>query len=64
MTFQVYADGKLTYDSGLITHETEPKPVTADITAAHLVELIVTDAGDDNTNDHADWANARMTCTA
>ena len=32
--------------------------LNANVTGGQFVELIVTDGGDDNGNDHADWANA------
>ncbi|MYV59293.1 hypothetical protein GTW37_06760, partial [Streptomyces sp. SID4931] len=36
--------------------------LTADVTGAKYVELVVQDGGDGNGNDHADWGNARFHC--
>lgn len=38
--------------------------LTADVTGAKYVELVVDDGGDGNGNgnDHADWGNARFHC--
>ena len=38
------------------------EPLTADVTGAQVVRLVVTDGGDGIDSDHADWANARLTC--
>jgi alpha-galactosidase len=36
--------------------------LTADVTGAQVVTLTVTDGGDGTTSDHADWADAQITC--
>jgi alpha-galactosidase len=38
------------------------QPLTADVTGARLVRLVVTDAGDGIDSDHADWGDARLSC--
>ncbi|MGN6628154.1 MAG: NPCBM/NEW2 domain-containing protein [Tepidisphaeraceae bacterium] len=62
--FQVYADGVLVYDSGVMTASSATKAVALDVTGVNQLRLVVTDAGDGNTSDHADWANARLTTAA
>ena len=62
--FQVYADGVLVYDSGVMTASSATKSVALDVTGVSQLRLVVTDAGDGNTSDHADWANARLTTAA
>ncbi|MBB5895290.1 NPCBM/NEW2 domain-containing protein [Kutzneria kofuensis] len=62
VTFEIWADGKKVADSGLIKRGDPAQTLTADATGASLLRLIVTDGGDGNTNDHADWANAQITC--
>jgi alpha-galactosidase len=62
-TFEIWADGAKVADSGVMTNLMAAKPLQADVTGATLVRLIATDAGDGNNSDHADWANARVTCS-
>jgi hypothetical protein len=64
VVFQVWADGTELYDSGLVTGAMAAKSVTVDVTGKSLLSLLVNDGGDGNSNDHADWANARLTCGA
>jgi alpha-galactosidase len=59
----MWADGAKVADSGVMTNLMPAKPLQADVTGATLVRLIATDAGDGNNSDHADWANARITCS-
>ncbi|WP_225847565.1 NPCBM/NEW2 domain-containing protein [Streptomyces sp. HPF1205] len=61
--FEVLADGKKVADSGIVTSTTGGHPLTADITGAQTVDLVVTDGGDGNDSDHADWAGAQITCS-
>lgn len=60
--FQVYGDGALLYDSGVMNPTTATKSVNANIAGKNELKLIVTDAGDGNNSDHADWANAMVHC--
>jgi len=62
VVFQVLADGKLLYDSQKTTGADTAKPIDVDVTGAYFVNLVVTDAGDSNAMDHADWADAKVTC--
>ncbi len=62
VTFQVWADGVSLYDSGLMTATTTTKSVSLDVTGRNELKLIVTDGGNGNAYDHADWAAARVTC--
>jgi alpha-galactosidase len=61
--FLVLADGKQVADSGIVTSTTGGHPLTADITGAQEIHLVVTDGGDGNDSDHADWAGAQITCS-
>jgi alpha-galactosidase len=63
VTFQVWADGTKVADSGLLTTADPAQHLTADVGGATLVRLIVTDGGNGTDSDHADWADARLTCT-
>ena len=62
--FRVYGDGVLLYDSGVMTGASATKNVTIDVTGKTELRLVVSDAGDGNAYDHADWANARLLSTA
>jgi hypothetical protein len=59
--FQIYVDGQLKYDSNTMTGATATKTTpTIDLTNAQTLRLVVTDAGNGNNSDHADWASARV----
>lgn len=58
--FEVWADGKLVADSGVLKGGGAAKPISADLTGKRNVRLVVTDAGDGGEFDHADWADARF----
>ncbi|MEW2521998.1 NPCBM/NEW2 domain-containing protein [Actinacidiphila alni] len=61
--FTVTADGTTVADSGVVTNPMGGKPITADVTGAQNVTLAVSDGGDGNDSDHADWADAKLTCS-
>ncbi len=58
--FQVYADGTLLYDSGILLGTSATKQVSVDVTGKNELRLFVTTGGDNDWYDHADWANARL----
>jgi alpha-galactosidase len=60
--FTVSADGTTVADSGVVTNPMGGKPITADVTGAQNVTLAVSDGGDGNDSDHADWADAKLSC--
>jgi Alpha-galactosidase len=60
--YQLYADGRLIYDSGVVTNNTPTQHVTADLTGAHVLGIVVGDAGDGITYDNADIAAPQLTC--
>jgi alpha-galactosidase len=62
VTFEVWADGRKVADSGTLTWQDPAKTLTADLTGASFVRLVVTDAGDGMNSDHADWAGATFNC--
>lgn len=64
VNFRVFADGYQVYSSGKLTGWSSTRSVSATITGARIVELVVDDAGDGIGRDHADWADAKFTCTA
>lgn len=60
VVFQVWGDGEKLYDSGLITAEDDAKAVDVDIAGVNELKLVVTDSGNGNGSDHADWAEAKI----
>jgi alpha-galactosidase len=62
VTFEVWADARKVADTPLLTTDMAAVPLTADVTGAAVVRLVVTDGGNTNNSDHADWADAKLTC--
>jgi alpha-galactosidase len=60
--FQVFADGTKVADSGTVHGADSAKALTADLSGAKFLRLVITDAGDGNTYDHSDWAGAQISC--
>ena len=63
VVFQVYLDGTKAYDSGTMNGASVTKSVSLDLTGKSELRLVVTNGGDNNDYDHADWANAQLACT-
>jgi alpha-glucosidase len=61
VAFQIAGDGQPRYDSGVV-RPGPATPVAIDVTGIRMLSLRVTDAGDNKNFDHADWADARLTC--
>ncbi|GAA0591589.1 hypothetical protein GCM10009001_04630 [Virgibacillus siamensis] len=59
--FQVWADGEKLFESGVMQRETPAQSIKVDIRGKSQLKLVVTDAGNGNGNDHADWAGAKFT---
>jgi hypothetical protein len=57
---RLYADKKLVANTGVLHAGDSVMPIRADLSGAQTVTLEVTDGGDGNANDHADWADARF----
>ncbi|MGI8746946.1 MAG: NPCBM/NEW2 domain-containing protein, partial [Deinococcus sp.] len=62
--FQVYGDGVKLFDSGAMRGNSATKTVNVSLAGRNELRLVVTDAGDNNWYDHADWAGAQLNCTA
>lgn len=60
VAFQVWADGEKLFDSGTMKRDNPAKFIDVDVSGRKQLKLIVTDAGDGNGNDHADWADAQF----
>jgi alpha-glucosidase len=61
VAFQIITDGVTRHDSGVL-RPGPAAPVTVDVTGARMLSLQVTDGGDNKNFDHANWANAQLTC--
>ena len=60
VVFQVYADGRKVFDSGVMRGHDPAKRVSVPLDDVDELLLAVTDAGDGIVCDHADWASARL----
>ena len=64
VVFQVLLDGAKVFDSGTMTGSSVTKLVDVDVTGKAQLELVVGNGGDNENYDHADWADAKLTCTS
>jgi hypothetical protein len=62
VVFQTWTGTTKTSDSGLRTGASPNATVSVPVQAGSQLRLVVTDGGDGNGADHADWADARLTC--
>ena len=60
--FQVWSGNTKLYDSGVVTGKDAPKAVSVDVTGVQNLQLVVTDAANGISYDHADWADAKVSC--
>jgi hypothetical protein len=61
--FRVLADNREVAATGVVTGTSAPVAVSADLSGAVWLDLIVDDGGDGNGLDHADWAQAQVHCS-
>ncbi|ROQ63357.1 alpha-galactosidase [Streptomyces sp. 840.1] len=62
VTFEIRADGTKAASTGVLTNAMPAQPLSADVRGAQVVTLAVTDGGDGDDSDHADWGDLRITC--
>ncbi|WP_189134308.1 NPCBM/NEW2 domain-containing protein [Wenjunlia tyrosinilytica] len=62
VVFQIFRDSTKVADSGLLTVDNAAKRLTANLSGGTTLRLVVTDGGNGNNSDHADWADPRLTC--
>jgi parallel beta-helix repeat protein len=60
--FQVYVDGQIRYNGSVMTGSTPARNVQVDVTGGSELVLVVHYGWDNLNYDHADWADARVTC--
>jgi alpha-galactosidase len=58
--FIVSGDGKVLWRSGVLKGGDPARPVDVNLAGVKTLVLRVTDGGDGESNDHADWANAKI----
>jgi beta-galactosidase len=61
--FRILADNREVTATGVVTGSSAAVAVSADLTGAEWLDLIVDDGGDGNGQDHADWAEAAVHCS-
>jgi hypothetical protein len=62
VVFQVWGDATKLYDSGVLTGSSPTATVSVDVSGRTTLRLVATDADGDPSYDHADWADAKLTC--
>lgn len=62
VAFEIWADGKKAASTGVLTNADTAQAVSADVSGAQVVRLVVTDGGDGQDSDHADWAEPLLSC--
>lgn len=60
VVFQIFLDGVKAYDSGLMRAATAAKEVSLNVEGVSELKLVVNDYGDGNSEDHGDWADAKL----
>jgi alpha-galactosidase len=56
----LYGDGRKLWSSGIMHMGDAPKPCSVVVKDVKKMELVVTDGGNGNYYDHADWADAKF----
>jgi hypothetical protein len=64
VVFQLWNGQTQIYDSGVMRGVDPAKAVSVDLTGVQTLRMVVTDAGDGISFDHADWAQAKVRCAA
>ena len=62
VNFQLWNGATKLYDSGVLRGSDSARAVSANVTGVQTLRLVVTDGGDNNYYDHADWGDAKVTC--
>ncbi|WP_122639084.1 NPCBM/NEW2 domain-containing protein [Romboutsia sp. Marseille-P6047] len=58
--FEIYVDGKLAYDSGIIRAKDKQKYIEVNLADAKELKLVVKDGGNGNGSDHATFGDAKL----
>ncbi len=60
--FQVLGDGVKLYESPVLRGTDGPLTISVPVSNVNELRLVATDGGDGPSYDHADWANAKVSC--
>ena len=60
--FQVFGDGQLLAETGVVTGDDAAIELTADVTGVEVLRLVAHEATNGKNFDHADWADAKLSC--
>lgn len=60
VSFEIYVDGKLAYESGLMRAKDKQKYVEVNVAGAKELKLVVTDGGNGNGSDHGTFGDAKL----
>lgn len=61
VSFKIYGDGRVLFDSGVIKGRDKAQNIDVDITGVNELKLVVEDGKDGSQYDHADWAEPVIT---
>ncbi|RZS63367.1 alpha-galactosidase-like protein [Agromyces ramosus] len=62
--FLVYGDGELLAETPVLTNDSGAVPLTVGVTGVQRLRLVADEATNGKNFDHADWADAKVTCSA
>ncbi|MDT8911627.1 NPCBM/NEW2 domain-containing protein [Amycolatopsis sp. PS_44_ISF1] len=62
VTFEVRGDGKTLASTGVLRPGAPAQSVNVPLKGVKALDLVITDGGDGNDSDHADWADAAVSC--
>jgi alpha-galactosidase len=62
VVFQVWSDGEKLFDSGIVTGQAPVQNVNVSLDGKRRLMLVVTNGGDGNGLDRADWGSAQVVC--
>ena len=60
VVFEIYGDNTLLFRSPVVKRYDNPIHITVPVTGVSQLKLVVTDAGDGNIDDHADWLQPEL----
>nr|WP_229693716.1 NPCBM/NEW2 domain-containing protein [Lentzea pudingi] len=60
--FEILKDSRSVYQSPVLTGQSAAVPISVDTSGATVLTFRVTDGGDGNAHDHADWASPVLSC--
>lgn len=60
--FLVYGDGVLLAETPVLTNDASALPISVDVTGVQRLRLVADEATNGKNFDHADWADAKLSC--